>query len=116
MSYVKTKSKQKPFRVSAFKKIDEKISFALPKYGSSRFVFRFFGSLECSRLRNSFCPPAHSEPRTAWRGQNSVRAIFRIHRQLGKCKFGEVSSRRVLSPPGRVLKGVFWGKGKGFLM
>src|SRR3989338_3605337 len=62
MSYVKTKSKQKPFRVSAFKKIDEKISFALPKYGSSRFVFRFFGSLECSRLRNSFCPPDPSPP------------------------------------------------------
>src|SRR3989344_8534254 len=92
MSYVKTKSKQKPFRVSAFKKIDEKISFALPKYGSSRFVFRFFGSLECSRLRNSFCPPAHSEPRFARRGANSVRAIFRKHRQLGKSKFAEVAS------------------------
>src|SRR3989344_1247640 len=84
MSYVKTKSKQKPFRVSAFKKIDEKISFALPKYGSSRFVFRFFSSLGCSRLRNSFCPPAHSESHEAGRGQNSVRAISRIHRQLAE--------------------------------
>src|SRR3990167_3101646 len=54
------------------------------KYGSSRFVFRFFGSLECSRLQNSFCPPTHSESRTAWRGANSVRANSRIHRQLGK--------------------------------
>src|SRR3989344_9433954 len=59
----------------------EKISFALPKYGGSRFVFRFFGSLECSRLQNSFCPPAHSEPRCARRGANSVRAISRIHHQ-----------------------------------
>src|SRR3989344_1050530 len=50
------------------------------KYGSSRFVFRFFGGLECSRLRLLLCPPANSEPRKARRGQNSVRAIFRIHR------------------------------------
>jgi len=34
----------------------KKISFALPKYGSSRFVFRFFGSLECARRSRAFCP------------------------------------------------------------
>ncbi len=28
-----------------------------------------------------FAPPAHSEPRKARRGANSVRAISRIHRQ-----------------------------------
>src|SRR3989344_3811165 len=54
--------------------LNEKISFALTKYGSSRFVFRFFGSLERARRANS------------------VRANSRIHRQLGKCKFEEVSS------------------------
>ena len=40
--------------------------------------------------RNFSHPPL--KPREA--RQNSVRAIFRIHRQLGKCKFEEVSSRR----------------------
>jgi len=39
-------------------------------------------------------PPDSSEPRCARRGQNSVRANLRIHRQLGKCKLEEVSSRR----------------------
>src|SRR3989344_3039110 len=47
----------------------EKIPFALPKYGSSRFVFRFFGSLECSQLQNSFCPPI---PSRAVRGEERI--------------------------------------------
>ena len=34
-----------------------KNSFALTKYDSSRFVFRFFGSLECSRRSRSFLSP-----------------------------------------------------------
>ncbi|MCI0565777.1 hypothetical protein L0Y46_01120, partial [bacterium] len=42
----------------------------------------------------AFARPAHSEPRKARRGQNSVRAIFKIHRQLGKYKLEEISSRR----------------------
>jgi hypothetical protein len=55
--------------------------FLLPltKYGSSRFVFRFFGSLECSRRSRTACP----EPRSARRGLKLVRAIFKIHRQKG---------------------------------
>src|SRR3989344_8811414 len=32
-------------------------------------------------------PPAHSESREAGRGQNSVRAISRIHRQNSEFKF-----------------------------
>jgi hypothetical protein len=57
--------------------------FLLPliKYGSSRFVFRFFGSLECARLRRTACP----EQRGARRGLKLVRAIFKIHRQKGIC-------------------------------
>ena len=31
--------------------------------------------------------PAHYEPRFAWRGQNSVRAIFRIHRHFSSEKW-----------------------------
>ena len=59
--------------------IYDKISFALAKYGSSRFVFRFFGSLESSR-RSCDCCPAVSEPRGARQRENSVRAISKIHR------------------------------------
>jgi len=72
----------------------KKFSFALTKYGSSRFVFRFFGSLECSWRSRANFPPSRPEPAAGGRGQNSVRAIFNIHRQLGKCKFAEVASRR----------------------
>src|SRR3990167_8824341 len=36
--------------------LNEKFSFALTKYGSSRFVFRFFGSLERARRSRPFCP------------------------------------------------------------
>src|SRR3989338_4611964 len=91
---IKSQTKTETLSSSCFEKIDEKISFALPKYGSSRFVFRFFGSLECSRLRLSFCPPAHSESREAGREQNFVRAISRIHRQLEFCKKESSTSRR----------------------
>ena len=72
----------------------KKFLLPLAKYGSSRLVFRFFGSLEYSRLRLSFCPPAHPEPRKAGRGANSVRAIFRIHRQLEFFKLEEAASLR----------------------
>jgi len=41
-----------------------------------------------------FARPLISESREAGRGQNSVRANSRIHRQLGKCKFLEDTSRR----------------------
>jgi hypothetical protein len=74
-------------------KIYKKISFALTKYASSRFVFGLFGSLEFSR-RSRVCPPAHSEPREARRGEKQVRAIFRIHRQSGFCKRLEAASLR----------------------
>ena len=67
------------------------------KYGSSRFVFRFFGSLE-SLFGNSFCPPAPSEQRSARRGQNSVRAIFKIHRQVShSAKLKDVASAQSAS-------------------
>src|SRR3989344_4700752 len=61
----------------------EKISFALSKYDLSRFVFRFFGSLECPRLHNSFCrprlknqTPAPHSSRTLLRGGNLNPAEF----------------------------------------
>ncbi|OGJ01523.1 hypothetical protein A3G98_00285 [Candidatus Nomurabacteria bacterium RIFCSPLOWO2_12_FULL_37_8] len=39
-----------PYEFLFSKNLYEKISFAPTKYGSSRFVFRFFGSLECSQF------------------------------------------------------------------
>jgi len=56
----------------------------------------FSGSLAVWNFRGGaahFCPPAQSEPRKARRG-NSIRAILRIHRQSGFCKFPDVASRR----------------------
>ena len=82
------------------------------KYGSSRFVFRFFGSLERARRSRTFCP-ATPEPRSARRGQNSVRAIFKIHRQKTKSDFrAEIGSRRrrdtnAFPPPNPESKRVF---------
>ena len=70
---------ENPFWFMVF---NEKISFALPKYGSGRFVFRFFGSLESS-LRNLFCPPAHSEPRCARRGRAFLLAKFQLAERVG---------------------------------
>src|SRR3970282_652922 len=63
----------------------KKFLFALTKYGSSRFVFRFFGSLECERRSRAFLLTPTPEPRSVRRG-NAVRAIFKIHRQKGFCK------------------------------
>jgi len=72
----------------------KKFSFALTKYGSSRFVFRFFGGPECSwRSRTDFLP-SRPEPAAGGRGQNSVRAIFNIHRQLEIRKPEEAASLR----------------------
>ncbi|OJI06765.1 hypothetical protein BK004_02220 [bacterium CG10_46_32] len=48
----------------------------------------FSGSLAVWSARGGaahFCP-ATPEPRSARRGQNSVRAISKIHRQKGNCK------------------------------
>jgi hypothetical protein len=54
----------------------------------------FSGSLAVWNFRGEATyPPAQSEPRKARRG-NSVRAILRIHRQLGFCKRLEAASLR----------------------
>ena len=56
----------------------------------------FSGSLAVWSVRGGaphFCP-ATPEPRSARRGQNSVRAIFKIHRQKGFCKCELTASLR----------------------
>src|SRR3989338_6857163 len=76
---IKSQTKTETLSSSCFEKIDEKISFALPKYGSSRFVFRFFGSLECSRLQNSFSQLAERggfEPTEGFRPQHLSRVLL----------------------------------------
>src|SRR3990167_4175403 len=69
--------------------------FLLPLQNMVRadLFFRFFGSLERARQPHPF-PPATPEPRSARRGQNSVRAISKIHRQKGFCKRGLSASLR----------------------
>jgi len=67
----------------------------------------FSGSLAVWNFRGRaahFCPPALSEPRKARRG-NSVRAILRIHRQLGFCKWIEEASRRQSRRSARISNG-----------
>jgi len=78
------------------------------------FVFRQRKTWNCQRARRSrtFCP-ATPEPRSARRGQNSVRAIFKIHRQKTKSDFrAEIGSRRrrdtnAFPPPNPESKRVF---------
>jgi hypothetical protein len=54
-NYQEKSSKNRNFFEFLFpKNLYEKISFALTKCGSSRFVFGFFGSLEFSRRNRSF--------------------------------------------------------------
>src|SRR3989344_99550 len=77
----------------------KKFLLPLAKYGSSRLVFRFFGSLEYSRLRLSFCPPAHSEPPQARPGADSVRAIFLMNPPMGFLDFLNFSLLPFFFPP-----------------
>jgi len=67
----------------------------------------FSGSLAVWDVRDEaahFRPPAQSEPREARRG-NSVRAILRIHRQLGFCKWTKEASRRQSRRSARISNG-----------
>jgi len=96
---------KKPFRVPVLKKNKMK-KFLLPfpqyhslreitgqaKYGSSRFVrqladqvFWQFGI--CGGAAPNFTRPLFSSRPPLAERANSVRAIFRIHRQMGKRKF-----------------------------
>lgn len=74
------------------RQLHTQLAFSFSKFKELEFAAKNL-KLECSRLCNSWRlsrsspeamvrdPPAHSEPRSARRWQNSVRAIFRVHRQ-----------------------------------
>jgi hypothetical protein len=102
-------------------KIDKKFLLPFPacgrqaKYGSSRFIFRFFGSLECAAESLRIYSPPPYEPREARRA-NSVRAILRIHRSSGFRKWKTDASRRETRRSARIWKGFLGKKEKDLSM